>query len=123
MLMLEMVFSIIMLMMPVGLIGTWAIPYIRNEYLTFFYGEEFIGREVESGWFKKADTMRVIQYHQTEAKIYYVCDDYTSGNIYTFAKDGAGRWELDRWKTVWSSSGSASEVMWPYFWHIVYGRI
>lgn len=106
-----------------GMIGAWVIPYIKNECLTCLYGKEFIGHEVESGWYRKADTMKVIQFTRTEAKIYYVCDNFTSGNIYTFVKDEAGRWELDRWKTVWKSSGNVSKMMWPYFWHAVYGRI
>ena len=34
-------------------------------------------------------------------------------------KDGV--WQEIAWETIWSTSGSASEVIYPYWWHFIYG--
>ena len=33
----------------------------------------------------------------------------------------ADLWEEISWSTIWSTTGSASEVIYPYWWHFIYG--
>ena len=32
-----------------------------------------------------------------------------------------GNWVETSWETVWSTTGSASKVIYPYWWHFIYG--
>ena len=42
-------------------------------------------------------------------------------HIYFSANNGV--WQEISWKTIWSTSGSASEVIYPYWWHFIYGGL
>ena len=38
------------------------------------------------------------------------------GDVITFVLDD-NKWIMEEWNTVWSSSGSADGIQWPYIWH------
>ena len=44
------------------------------------------------------------------------------GDVVTYTKEN-GQWKFYRWDTIWAEEGSASEVIWPYWWHFVYGGL
>ena len=88
-------------------------PYIRAEYLTFRYGNEFIGLEQQTGILYSSTYHKVIEYSEKEATVFYVSSN-TDGNVITFKKEN-NAWILDTWKTIWSFYGSADQFYWPYY--------
>ena len=60
---------------------------------------------------------KILKYNNKEAVVYYVSDDYSLGQKITFNKKDNGEWEEVNYNTVWSSSGSADDFVFPYFWH------
>ncbi len=90
-------------------------PYVKNELLTFMYGKEFVGLQKSTNMIDKVDYLKVLDYFDNCARIYYVGKE-SSGNLLLFQKNN-GRWQLTRWETIWSVSGSASKYIWPYFYH------
>ena len=56
------------------------------------------------------------------AEVYYVSKNYTIADVLTFKKI-QGEWVYNSWKsTVWTTlGGNASETIWPYWWHFIYG--
>ncbi|MBQ4052589.1 MAG: hypothetical protein IJD09_02965 [Clostridia bacterium] len=88
-----------------------AAPYIKAEYLTAAYGNEFKGLEAQTHMLNNSRYHKVLEYSDDAAKVFYVSD---TGDLITFVKN-ADSWELSEWKTVWSKTGSASDFMWPYY--------
>lgn len=98
------------------LLLVWIVPYIQCEILTAKYGDEFMDLEKSIQMIDEADYLKVLEYSETFARVYYVSD--TGGDILTFCKtDGAWNLERDGWETVWSKSGNADGFIWPYFYH------
>lgn len=96
-------------------------PLIRCETLTIVYGKQFEGLELKTNMLIKSDYYKVINYENEEAQVYYVLKN-VYGNTINFHKINDS-WEIDNWNTVWSSTGSASSVVWPYWWHFIYGGL
>ncbi len=101
----------------------WLFSLARCEVLTWKYGHYF-----ETAYFEhpmtgeSLDYFKVLRYSDTAAEVYYVAREYT-GNILWFEKQN-GQWENTGWTVVWSNcGGSASEVIWPYWWHFIYGGL
>ncbi len=70
----------------------------------------------------ESDYFRVLEYSDSYAKVYYVNRDLT-GELLGFEKEN-GEWVYTEWRTIWSAcGGSASEVIWPYWWHFIYGGL
>lgn len=97
-----------------------SIALIRCEILTRQYDSDF-----QQAW--KANTMlgemeyfKVLECDGVEAKVYYVSTGMEMANVLSFQKNH-GKWEEVGWETIWSKSGSASEIIWPYWWHFIYG--
>lgn len=98
---------------------SWGFPMLKYEYLTARYGHEFDLSQVpeknsllfEVEWFK------ILSYNDKIAEIYYIEENFLSGNILTFKKV-SGEWKYDSWDTLWSArGGNADNTVWPYFWH------
>lgn len=87
-------------------------PYIKVEYLTMKYGDEFVGLEEQTNMLHDSRYLKVFGYDENEAVIFYVSD---SGDMVTFVKDENGSWSVKTWKTIWSTTGSADEFIWPYY--------
>ena len=105
---------IIIIIITVAIIGMGVLffPYIKTEYLTIKYGEEFVGLEQETNMLNPARYHKVFSYSQERAEVFYVSD---TGDLITFVKNSNGNWEREEWKTIWSTSGSADEFIWPYY--------
>lgn len=115
--------KMVVLILIIAVLLLWLIPFIKNEVLTVLHKSEFEGRQTETGLIDDVEYLKVIRYTDNKAEVYYVSKGYSSGNVYYYIKNKNGQWDFDSWQTIWSSSGSASEVLWPYFWHIIYGGL
>ncbi len=68
------------------------------------------------------DYLRVLDYSDEFARVYYVSKNKAVGDVVAFEKKDDD-WLYSRWDTIWSDTGSASSVIWPYWWHFLYGGI
>lgn len=95
-----------------GFILFWASAIIKCEILTSKYGKEFIGFEVQTNMLNPGHKLKVLDYSEDIATIYYY--NKYGGDVLEFRKDN-NVWILNKWvETVWSSSGSADGFIWPY---------
>lgn len=88
-----------------------AFPYIKAEYLTARYGDEFAGQEQQTRMLNPAKYYKVIDYSPTQASVFYVSD---TGDVITFDKTEDG-WQMTDWETIWATTGSSDEFYWPYY--------
>lgn len=102
----------IILLIIIAIILIMVFPYTKTEILTIKYGNEFKGLEEQTNMLSDSKYHKVFSYNNTKAKVFYVSN---TGDMITFVKNDSGDWELYEWKTVWSSSGSAGEFIWPYY--------
>ena len=86
---------------------------MRIEFLTFKYGYQFNG--LQNSMISNIEYLKVLNYNDDTATIYYVTQNKTSGNICEFKKDTSSWMELN-WNTIWSSNGNASNFIFPYWW-------
>jgi hypothetical protein len=68
------------------------------------------------------DYLRVLNYSDESARVYYVAQNKAGGDVVEFEKKD-NEWSCSQWDTIWSDTGSASGVIWPYWWHFIYGGI
>lgn len=102
---------IICLFLFVGII----IPYGQVEILTITHGNEFEKGYLQTNMIETIEYLKVMTYSTHKAKIYYVEEDKVAGHIVEFSRDNTGEWKYTKWETVWSTSGSASGFIWPYY--------
>lgn len=99
----------------------WIISLGKCEVLTLLHGDEFSEIYRENTMMGEIDYLKVLNYSGNSARVYYVSANKASGDILRFSRT-SGEWRYDSWeRTVWSSTGSASDVIWPYWWHFIYG--
>ena len=105
------------------LLIVWGISLGKCEIITLMHGEEFSEAYKENTMMGEQKYLKVLEYSDSQARVYYVGKDNSTGNILRFVKK-ENKWKYDKWeRCVWSKSGSASEVIWPYWWHFIYGGI
>lgn len=92
----------------------WGCSYAKCEIYTYLYGEQFRDGYKQTNMIGGTPTPKVIKYSQLYAEVYYV-DEY-GGDIIIFVKK-EDKWDMIYWNTIWSSTGSASNVQWPYIWY------
>ncbi len=93
-----------------------AFPYIKAEYLTNKYGDQFEKLYSLNGWIDEIEFFRVIDYSDNEAKVYYVEKDRLTTDYFYFQRENkADEWELKTWHTVYAKHGSADDIAWPYY--------
>ena len=92
----------------------WLLAFIRCEYLTVRYGEQFADAYREHTMIAKPDYLKILRYTENYAEVYYVKKG-AGGNVLSFGRtDAQGEWFFVEWETIWSRSGSASDFVWPY---------
>jgi len=108
---------ILFLIVCVYLIAIQMVSIGKTEVLTVIYGKEFDG--VHNDSIEKSDYLKVLDYSYDKATVYYV-DRNSSGTVCSYRKDQDDCWKEIKWKTVWSSSGSTSNMIWPYWWDTIF---
>ena len=98
----------------------WIASLAKCVGLTCVYKGQFKDNYYEHTMIGDIDYLRVLDYSDNESRVYYVSKGRAAGSTVTFLKTD-GEWEVSKWDTVWSSTGSASEVIWPYWWHFIFG--
>ena len=95
---------------------------IKIEILTAKYYDIFQDAYKSNTMLGEMDSFKVLEYDGATAKVYYISKNKTSGDVLSFA-NVVGAWEETYWETIWSKSGSASDVIWPYWWHFIYAGL
>ena len=89
-------------------------PYIKVEYLTWQHGSEFNSLYQETHMIDGIEYLKVFDYSDIFARVFYVGTDHFVTYLLTFKKQDT-RWELATWEAVWSKYGSADSLIWPYY--------
>ena len=108
---------IVAIMIPVVF---WTSALIKCEILTHKYHDDFEQAYKQNTMLGEMEYFKVLGCDEDTAEVYYVSKGTTDANVLTF-KNNNGVWQEISWKTIWSTSGSASEVIYPYWWHFIYG--
>lgn len=106
----------------------WIGALIKCEVLTYQHYDEFKDAYRENTMLWDMEYFKVLRYAPSRsniAQVYYVGEEHTLGSVLTFQYDHeAERWKEISWNVIWSGvGGSASEVIWPYWWHFIYGGL
>ncbi len=92
---------------------------LKCEILTCQHFDEFKDAYKQNTMIGEIESFKVLEYKACkEAKVYYITENKTMGNVMTFAYDGS--WKMVSWDTLWSKSGNADRTIYPYWWHWVY---
>ena len=100
----------------------WGASLIKCEILTAKYYDDFADAHAQNTMLGDMEYFKVLRCDGKTAEVYYVGRDMSGGDVLTFENQN-GTWVQTDWKTVWSDSGSASDVIYPYWWHFIYGGI
>ena len=100
----------------------WVNTLIKCEILTKKYYDDFNQAYTQNTMLGEMEYFKVLTCNGNTADVYYVSKGMTSANVLTFSNNN-GKWIQTSWKTIWSTSGSASDVIYPYWWHFVYGGL
>lgn len=93
------------------------VSVIRCEMLTHKHYAEFCDAYKENTMLGEIDFFKVLEYEPfSYARVYYVSEGKSGGNILIFKYDN-GSWKEISWNTIWSKTGSADNVVYPYWWH------
>lgn len=108
------------------LIITNVYSLIKCEVLTHIHYDEFKDAYKQNTMLGDMEYFKVLSYSPYRAydfaQVYYVSKGNTAGNVLTFKYNyDTDLWEEISWSTIWSTTGSASEVIYPYWWHFIYG--
>lgn len=109
--------TLILLAIPIVI---WSLSLIRCEVMTQKYYDDFSQAYTQNPMLDEMEYFKVLRCDGNSADVYYVSKDMTAANVLTF-ENHQGTWSEVSWRTVWSTSGSASEVIYPYWWHFIYG--
>lgn len=98
----------------------WGLSFGKCEILTLMHGDEFLDLYSVNEILGKQKFLKVLEYSDNSARVYYVAKDDSMANILSFIKNG-DNWEYNKWeRCVWSLSGNADDIIWPYWWHFIY---
>lgn len=100
----------------------WISALIKCEILTHNYYDDFALAYTENTMLGEMEYFKVLKCDGKTAEVYYVEKEMLMAHVLTFENQN-GSWVETSWWTVWSSIGSASEVIYPYWWHFIYGGI
>lgn len=122
------VFKITVLSLLCLFLISWIGDLVKCEVLTHQHYDEFKEAYKQNNMLGDMDYFKVLNYcpYRTDiAQVYYVGKEKAGGDVLTFQYNiEKSIWEEISWSTIWSGvGGSASEVIWPYWWHFIYGGI
>ena len=122
---MKIVFGIIKTIVA-GFLIIWIASLIWCQFLTIAHIDEFTENTVGE-YLDMAKTKHIIKYDSNEAVIYCIGEVYVGEKkvnqygIEIFYVKNEDDWIEEKAFPVWSSTGSASDVIWPYWWHFIYG--
>ena len=100
---------------------------LKCEYLTQRYAEEYVDVVLGDIEPERLHTIKVLDYNDEYVRIYYVLDHFeTRRPGYGFVAEISNDKRINSNHMeycVWSKYGSASSVVWPYWWHFIYGGL
>ena len=99
-----------------------SIALIKCEILTNKYYADFETASRNNSMLDEMESFKVLNCDGQTAEVYYIEAGKTMAHVLSFEKVD-GSWEETGWRCVWSTTGSASEVIWPYWWHFIYGGL
>ena len=101
----------------------WVFCLACCELFTAFWGEELMQMQDCPSILRSPEYIKVLTYRKDAAKVYYVEEEMAGGHVLSLEKND-GVWSLKEWNTIWSGvGGSASDVIFPYVWHFIYGGL
>ncbi len=112
--------SIIIISVIVVPIVIWIFSLVKCEILTRKYYDDFEYAYTQNSMLDEMEHFKVLRCDGHSAEVYYVSKGMTGADVLSFENIN-GIWVETSWKTVWSTPGSASEVIYPYWWHFIYG--
>ncbi len=107
-------FRVVIIGVVICILIILVVPYLRVEVLTWKHGTEFETLYKSSNILDDIDYFKVMNYSDTSARVYYVAKNRARADLFTFVQKD-GQWVLDKWKTIWSKTGSADDFIWPYY--------
>ena len=111
----------VLLIVTICFLIIWISALLKCEYLTQKYYDDFEYAYTANTMLGDMEYFKVLSCDGKYAEVYYVSKDMFCANILYFS-NVSGEWlETTTYNTIWSSQGSASEVIWPYWWHFIYG--
>lgn len=99
-----------------------SIALIKCEVLTHKYYADFQAACRGNSMLGEMEAFKVLRCDGQTAEVYYIETGKTMAHVLSFEKVN-GSWEETAWRCIWSTTGSASEVIWPYWWHFIYGGL
>ena len=100
----------------------WISSLIKCEILTQKYHDDFKQAYAQNTMLGEMEYFKVLSCDGNTARVYYVGKDMSGADVLTF-KYTDGVWQQILWECIWSTSGNASEVIYPYWWHFIYGGL
>ena len=113
---------IVVSLMIAILLLIWVGALLKCEILTAMYHDDFSDAYKGNTMLGEMEYFKVLRCNGETAQVYYVGKNMSGGNVLTFEKQN-GIWVETYWDVIWSDSGSASDVIYPYWWHFIYGGI
>lgn len=97
-------------------LAVWGAALLRCEILTGRYHDDFAEAYKSNKMIGDMDYFKVLSCDGENAEVYYV--SALGAALLEFElQDGA--WVETAWDMVWSKSGSADGIVWPYWWHVI----
>ena len=90
------------------------LSYSRVEILTLLHGNEFEGLQKQTNMIGDSKYLKVFEYSEENAQVYYVEEGGLGGDMLTFEKNN-DEWVMISWDAVWSKYGSADDITWPFY--------
>ena len=112
----------IVLIAIIILLLLWGFALVKCEILTHIYYDDFEQAYAQNTMIGEIEYFKVLKCNGNIAEVYYVGEGMSMGNVLTFENNN-GIWSETSWNTIWSTSGSASDVIYPYWWHFIYGGL
>ena len=105
------------------LVLIWVLSLVYCEGMTVLFGDKLMPMQDFPTMLRAPEYIKVLTYGKKSAKLYYVEDGMAGGHVLSLEKEGDA-WAVIQWETIWSGTGgSASGILYPYLWHVVYGGL
>ena len=110
----------ILMIIAISFMLIWIFSLIKCEVLTYKYHDDFEYAYQENDMLGNMEYFKVLSVSKDTARVYYVSENMSSAHVLYFENIDR-QWKEVEWHTVWAKSGSASGVIFPYWWHFIYG--